>query len=189
MKRVLTGIKASGKPHLGNYFGAIKPALDLSLEAQKGFFFIADYHALTLQPSSKDFQDAYRDVAQTWLACGLDPQKHFFYRQSQVPEIFELYWILSCFTPKGFMNRAHVYKSLISGKKNEDKIQHGTVLLSRFNGSRHTSFFRRRGSCGRRSTPARRVFKGYCSKIQPPLRRSFKNSFFKSGERKNPLRY
>ncbi len=123
--KVLTGIKASGKPHLGNYLGAIRPALDLVKKEHTGYFFIADYHGLTSLPESKAFKDSVEEVARTWLSCGLDSQKHYFYRQSDLPEIFELSWILSCFTPKGFMNRAHAYKALVHESKSDDKVSMG----------------------------------------------------------------
>lgn len=113
---VLTGIKPTGIPHLGNYLGAIKPALDLS-EGKKGVFFIADGHALTSVHDAKAMKESVYQVAATWLALGLDPDKCIFFRQTDVPEIFELNWILSCLTPKGFMNRAHAYKDKMNKNK------------------------------------------------------------------------
>lgn len=112
---VLTGVKPTGDPHIGNYLGAIKPALELANSATgESLFFIADYHALTATQEAKEFKDQTYEVAATWIACGLDPKKTIFYRQSDVPEIFELSWILSCFTPKGLMNRAHAYKAKVA---------------------------------------------------------------------------
>jgi tryptophanyl-tRNA synthetase len=117
---VLTGIKPTGDPHLGNYLGAIAPAVELSQSPDRdSYFFIADYHALTSIHSAKDFAHYSYQVAATWLASGLDPEKCVFYRQSDVPEIFELSWILSCFTQKGLMNRAHAYKARVA--ENEQK--------------------------------------------------------------------
>ncbi len=108
-KRVLTGIKPTGIPHLGNYLGAIRTAIELADE-NEAMYFIADYHALNIMYNPNDLRECTYAVAATWLALGLDPDKVMFYKQSDVPEIFELNWILSCFTPKGFMNRAHAYK-------------------------------------------------------------------------------
>ncbi len=111
-KVALTGIKPTGTPHVGNYLGAILPGLELAERADcKAYYFVADYHALTgAQDRERLIHETY-EVAATWLAFGLDPEKVVFYRQSDVPEIFELAWILACFTPKGFMNKAHAYKA------------------------------------------------------------------------------
>jgi tryptophanyl-tRNA synthetase len=109
----LTGIKPTGTPHLGNYLGAIKPALELA-NSREAIYFIADYHALTSVHDRQQMVDSIRSVAATWLALGLDPSQCTFYKQSDVPEIFELNWVLSCFTPKGFMNRAHAYKDKVA---------------------------------------------------------------------------
>ncbi len=106
----LTGIKPTGEPHLGNFIGAIKPALELAGGAES-IYFIADYHALTSVRDPALLGRWTRSVAATWLAAGLDPERTIFYRQSDVPEIFELHWILSCFSAKGLMNRAHAYKA------------------------------------------------------------------------------
>ncbi len=106
----LTGIKPTGTPHLGNYLGMIKPALSLVQQYQP-IYFIADYHALTILHDPSLFKQYTLEIAATWLALGLDPDEVIFYRQSDVPEIFELTWILSCFTAKGLLNRAHAYKS------------------------------------------------------------------------------
>ncbi len=106
----LTGIKPTGEPHLGNYVGAIKPALEL-VRDYESIYFIADYHALTTIRDPKLLKHYTRSVAAGWLAAGLDPDRTTFYRQSDVPEIFELTWVLSCMTGKGMMNRAHAYKS------------------------------------------------------------------------------
>jgi tryptophanyl-tRNA synthetase len=106
----LTGIKPTGEPHLGNYIGAIKPALEL-VRDYESIYFIADYHALTTIRDPKLLRHYTRSVAAGWLAAGLDPDRTTFYRQSDVPEIFELTWVLSCMTAKGLMNRAHAYKA------------------------------------------------------------------------------
>ncbi len=116
--RALTGIKPTGDPHLGNWLGAIRPALSLSGDYQT-FYFIADYHALTAVHVATELREHTYAIAATYLAFGLDPQKSVFYRQSDVPEIFELAWVLACFTPKGFMNRAHAYKDRV-GKNSEE---------------------------------------------------------------------
>jgi tryptophanyl-tRNA synthetase len=112
-KQVLTGIKPTGRVHLGNYIGAIKPALEFARqETYQPAYFVADYHGLTKIHNKEEMNELSRGIAATWLALGLDPEKAIFYRQSDVPEIFELSWILACFSPKGLMNRAHAYKAL-----------------------------------------------------------------------------
>lgn len=110
----LTGIKPTGMPHLGNWVGAIRPAVDLSHDSAKpGYYFIADYHALTGLKDAKQLRHYTYLVAAAWMALGLDPERVVFYRQSDVPEVFELSWILACFSPKGLMNRAHAYKAAV----------------------------------------------------------------------------
>jgi tryptophanyl-tRNA synthetase len=111
-KIALTGIKPSGTPHVGNYLGMIRPALELARHYQ-ALYFIADYHALTTVRDGKEMKKLTYDVAATWLALGLDPEKVIFYRQSDIPEVMELTWILSCFTSKGLLNRAHAYKAAV----------------------------------------------------------------------------
>ncbi|MBS4219918.1 tryptophan--tRNA ligase [Bacillus sp. FJAT-49711] len=121
-KTILTGIKPTGKIHLGNYIGAIKPALELAMvEDYQAAYFIADYHGLTKIHDADEFRQLSYGIAATWLALGLDPEKVIFYRQSDVPEIFELNWILACFSPKGLMNRAHAYKAIVESNKQVDK--------------------------------------------------------------------
>lgn len=118
---VLTGIKPTGKVHLGNYIGAIKPALQMAGASDcTALYFIADYHGLNFIQDREEFSSLSYGIAATWLALGLDPERVIFYRQSDVPEIFELSWILSCLTPKGLMNRAHAYKAIY-----EQNIQSG----------------------------------------------------------------
>lgn len=112
MKILLTGIKPTGIPHIGNYLGVIKPALKFVSNHQT-FFFIADYHALNAVKDPVKIKHDVYDVAATWLACGLDPDKTTFYRQSRIPEITELTIILSNVTPKGLMNRSHAYKAIL----------------------------------------------------------------------------
>ena len=113
-KICLTGIKPTGIPHLGNYLGAMRPAIDLANSGEfDGYFFIADYHSLTSVFDAKKLREDIYSVAASWLACGLDPQKVTLYKQSDIPEIMELNWILSCFCNKGLMNRAHAYKAKV----------------------------------------------------------------------------
>lgn len=112
--RVLTGIKPTGTPHVGNLLGAIRPALRLADEGLEAMYFIADYHALTTVNDAKELRQLTLEVAATWLACGLDPERTIFYRQSDIPEIFELTWIFDCFTSKGWMNKAHAYKAIVA---------------------------------------------------------------------------
>jgi len=117
----LTGIKPTGDLHIGNYFGAIKPALELANEYDARYF-IADYHALNTMKDPKELNTTIRQVAAGWLAAGLDPQKVIFYRQSSIPEVFELTAMLMAFTAKGLMNRAHAYKAAVDEniKKDDD---------------------------------------------------------------------
>jgi len=130
-KRSLTGIKPTGEPHLGNWLGAIEPALALARDYET-YYFIADYHALTTVKSGDDLRKYMRDIAAAYLAFGLDPQRSVFYRQSDVPEIFELSWILSCFTPKGFMNRAHAYKDFVARNLKAEKDEDADINMGLF---------------------------------------------------------
>lgn len=111
---VLTGITTTGTPHLGNYVGAIRPAIASSRDASvDAFFFLADLHGLIKCDDPARIQRSTLEIAATWLALGLDPDRVTFYRQSDVPEITELSWLLSCVCPKGLMNRAHAYKAAV----------------------------------------------------------------------------
>ena len=116
----LSGIKPTGTPHLGNYFGMIRPALDL-VKDYKALYFIADYHALTVVRSGDEMERMSYDVAATWMALGMDPEQVTFFRQSDVPEIFECTWILNCFTAKGLLNRAHAYKAAVDANIAEER--------------------------------------------------------------------
>ncbi|QHE84906.1 tryptophan--tRNA ligase [Hydrogenophaga sp. BPS33] len=114
-QRVLTGITTSGTPHLGNYVGAIRPTVRASRLAEvQSFYFLADYHALIKTSGDPArVQRSTLEIAATWLACGLDPARVTFYRQSDIPEIPELTWLLTCVTGKGVLNRAHAYKASV----------------------------------------------------------------------------
>jgi tryptophanyl-tRNA synthetase len=113
-QRVLTGITTSGTPHLGNYAGAIRPAIAASRQpGVESFYFLADYHALIKVQEPARVQRSTLEIAAAWLACGLDPDKVWFYRQSDVPEIPELTWLLTCVAGKGLLNRAHAYKAAV----------------------------------------------------------------------------
>ena len=113
-KRILTGITTSGTPHLGNYVGAIRPAIQESMSGDcDSFFFLADYHALIKCQDPELVHKSTLEIASSWLALGLDPDQVTFYRQSDIPEITELTWILTCMTAKGLVNRAHAYKSAV----------------------------------------------------------------------------
>ena len=113
-QRVLTGITTSGSPHLGNYVGAIRPAIEASLSGDyESFFFLADYHALIKHQDPGLVHQSTLEIAAAWLALGLDTDKVTFYRQSDIPEIPELTWLLTCMTAKGMMNRAHAYKGAV----------------------------------------------------------------------------
>ena len=133
-KTVLTGVKPTGTPHLGNYLGAIKPAVRLGHEAVaaggKHYMFIADYHAINAEKNPVILNQKLREIACIYLASGLDPQKSYFYRQSDIPEIPEITTILYAYTPKGFMNKAHAYKAAVdknreAGKPDDDGINMG----------------------------------------------------------------
>lgn len=112
--RYLTGITTTGTPHLGNYVGAIRPAIAASRrDGNDAFFFLADYHALVKSGDPARIARSRLEIAATWLACGLDPERVTFYRQSDIPEIPELTWMLTCVTAKGLLNRAHAYKAAV----------------------------------------------------------------------------
>ena len=111
--RVLSGIQPSGKLHIGNYFGAMRQHLELQAE-HEGFYFIADYHAMTSNPDPADLRKRTLEVAMDYLALGLDPEKTVFWRQSDVPEVTELTWILSTVTPMGLLQRCTSYKDKVA---------------------------------------------------------------------------
>ncbi|MDE2306898.1 MAG: tryptophan--tRNA ligase [Xanthomonadaceae bacterium] len=112
--RVLTGITTTGTPHLGNYVGAMRPAIEASRRADvDAFFFMADYHALIKSGDADRIERSRLEIAASWLAAGLDPRRVTFYRQSDIPEIPELTWFLTCVTAKGMLNRAHAYKAAV----------------------------------------------------------------------------
>lgn len=118
--RVLTGITTTGTPHLGNYVGAIRPAIAASREPNvQSFFFLADYHALIKCDDPDRIERSRLEIAATWLAAGLDPQRVTFYRQSDIAETPELTWLLTCVTAKGQMNRAHAYKAALEANQAE----------------------------------------------------------------------
>ena len=117
--RFLTGITTSGTPHLGNYVGSIRPSVRASLRADvESFYFLADYHALIKIDEPARIQRSTLEIAASWLAAGLDPERVVFYRQSDVPEIPELTWFLTCVTGKGVLNRAHAYKASVDKNTN-----------------------------------------------------------------------
>lgn len=114
MKRVLTGVQPSGTLHIGNYFGAIRSICDLQKIADEAFVFIADFHSLTVNPNPADLRERVKGVALDFLSCGLDPEKALFFRQSDVPQVCELSWILSCITQVSHLELAHSYKDKIA---------------------------------------------------------------------------
>jgi len=132
--RVLTGITTSGTPHLGNYVGAIRPTVRASRLAHvDSFYFLADYHALIKVGEPARVQRSTLEIAATWLACGLDPEQVTFYRQSDIPEIPELTWLLTCVTGKGLLNRAHAYKASVdkntaTGAEPDDGVTAGLFM-------------------------------------------------------------
>jgi tryptophanyl-tRNA synthetase len=129
---ILTGIKPTGTPHIGNYLGAIEPALRRVNEYSEAFFFIADYHALNSVQDGETMKELTRNLAATWLAAGLDPSKVHLYRQSDIPEIFELTTILNNFVPKGWMNKMHSYKASIDKNREAGKTDDNDVNMGLF---------------------------------------------------------
>ncbi|OWQ56376.1 tryptophan--tRNA ligase [Stenotrophomonas maltophilia] len=118
--RVLTGITPSGTPHLGNYVGAIRPAITASQASDiESFFFLADLHSLIKAQEPERTQRSTLEIAASWLACGLDPDKVWFYRQSDIPETTELMWFLTVIASKGILNRAHAYKAAVDKNREE----------------------------------------------------------------------
>ena len=133
MKKIaLSGIKPTGTLHIGNYLGMIKPAFDL-IENYQALYFVADYHALTTLKDKDTLNQNVYDVAATLLALGLDPQKVIFFRQSDIPQIFEFTWILNCFTAKGLLNRAHAYKAVVDDNLNAGKQPDADVNAGLYN--------------------------------------------------------
>lgn len=129
-KICLTGIKPTGMPHLGNYIGAIKPAIELAESGEyDANYFIADYHSLITIHDGKLLHNYIYDVAASWLAMGLDPKKVTLYKQSDIPEILELNWILNCFTAKGLMNRAHAYKAMVQSNAEDSRDEDAGVNM------------------------------------------------------------
>ena len=129
-RRVLTGITTSGAPHLGNYVGAIRPAVEASQSGDyDSFFFLADYHSLIKCQDPGIVHQSTLEIAAAWLALGLDPNKVTFYRQSDIPEIPELTWLLTCMTAKGLVNRAHAYKGAVQlNEENGDDADFGVTM-------------------------------------------------------------
>lgn len=115
-KRLVTGIKPSGFPHLGNFLGAIRPAIEMQDQYDQAIFFIADLHSLTTVRNAAEHRDYIRGVALDFLSFGLNPEKVILFRQSALPEHAELSWILSCITPFGLMDRAHAWKDAVAKK-------------------------------------------------------------------------
>ena len=130
--RVLTGITTSGRPHIGNLCGAILPAINESNNKDvDSFLFLADYHSLIKSQDPITTHNSSIEMAACWLACGLDLKKTTFYRQSDIPHIMELNWILSCVTEKGLLNRAHAYKAAVD--KNNQKYPDKNINMGLFN--------------------------------------------------------
>ena len=121
-QRYLTGITTTGMPHLGNYVGSVRPAVQASLRSDvRSYYFLADYHALIKCGEPARIQRSTLEIAATWLAAGLNPERVTFYRQSDIPEITELCWLLTCVCGKGLLNRAHAYKAAVD--KNTEAAQ------------------------------------------------------------------
>ncbi|ASJ70241.1 tryptophan--tRNA ligase [Granulosicoccus antarcticus] len=119
----LTGITTSGTPHLGNYVGAIRPSVDASHDPERsGFYFLADYHALIKNQDPAMLRQSRQEISAAWLALGLNTERATFYRQSDIPEIMEMAWMLTCMTAKGLLNRAHAYKASV-----QDNVDNGAA--------------------------------------------------------------
>ena len=132
-ERVLTGITTTGTPHLGNYVGAIRPAIEASRDSNvDSFFFLADYHALIKCTDPAMVRQSTKEIAATWLALGLDTDNTTFYRQSDVPEIMELCWVLTCLTAKGLMNRAHAYKAAVQENEEQNEDPDKGIMMGLF---------------------------------------------------------
>ena len=143
-KVILTGVKPTGTPHLGNYLGAIKPAIKLGREALaaggRHYMFIADYHAINAEKDPAVLSQKLKEIACIYLAGGLNPKESVFYRQSDIPEIHEITTILYAYTPKGFMNKAHAYKAAVDKNREANRTrrrrhQHGALHLPDPNGN------------------------------------------------------
>jgi tryptophanyl-tRNA synthetase len=131
--RVLTGITTTGTPHLGNYVGAIRPAIRASRQEDvEAFFFLADFHALIKCEDPTRIARSRLEIAATWLAAGLDPERVYFYRQSDIPEIPELSWMLTCVTGKGLMNRAHAYKASVDANRERSEEDDNGITMGLF---------------------------------------------------------
>lgn len=132
-QRVLTGITTTGTPHLGNYVGAIRPAISASRDqATESFYFLADYHALIKCQDPAAVKQSTLEIAATWLALGLDTDSAYFYRQSDIPQIPELTWMLSCVCAKGLMNRAHAYKAAVDANLEEGEDADKAITMGLF---------------------------------------------------------
>lgn len=132
-QRLLTGITTTGTPHLGNYVGAIRPAIAASQNPDvESFFFLADLHALIKCHDPERVHLSTKEIAATWLALGLNPERVVFYRQSDVPEITELCWILTCQSAKGLLNRAHAYKAVVDANVAEGQDPDAAVTMGLF---------------------------------------------------------
>ena len=133
MPRVLTGITTTGSPHLGNYVSAIEPGIRASRSAEvQAYYFLADYHALIKCRDPEAVRRATREIACTWLALGLDPERTLFYRQSDLPEVAELTWILACSCAKGLLNRAHAYKAAVQVNLDQEREADAGISLGLF---------------------------------------------------------
>lgn len=131
--RILTGITTSGTPHLGNYVGAIRPAVAASRDpGTESFYFLADLHALIKVQKPERVQRSTLEIAATWLACGLEPDKVWFYRQSEIVEIPELSWLLTCVAGKGILNRAHAYKAAVDNNRREGEDDDASITAGLF---------------------------------------------------------
>jgi len=133
MAKILTGITTTGTPHLGNYIGAIKPAITMSqANSNQCYLFLADLHALIKARDAKKIHQSTLEIAATWLACGLNANRVIFYRQSDVVEITQLTWVLNCVAAKGLLNRAHAYKDAVEMNKQQAQDTDSGVTMGLF---------------------------------------------------------
>ena len=175
---VLTGITTTGTPHLGNYVGAIRPAIIASRDRHvKSFYFLADYHSLIKCHDPERINRSSMEVAAAWLALGLDTDNAIFYRQTDIPEIPELTWILTCMTAKGLMNRAHAYKAVVAenetaGSRDPDKgVTMGLFSYPILMAADILMFKATHVPVGRDQIQHLRNGQGYRPAVQPSLRR------------------
>ena len=168
------------RPHLGNYVGAIRPAIAASQRADvESFYFLADYHALIKVQDPARVQRSTLEIAAAWLACGLDPDKVWFYRQTDIPEIPELTWLLTCVAGKGLLNRAHAYKAAVDRNRAERQdddagINAGLFMYPVLMAADILLFNAHKVPVGRDQVQHIEMARDFGAALQPPLRRALR---------------